>query len=193
MHYTIGLQDPNARPGTYLYVADLLEQLRRKYPGGYQKIYFQAFDKLVDAFPPGEPQKAFQALYAERRATFPAEIVWEANEHHYPLPEAKDPVGRLAKRKFYWLGCQDVEDCQLVHAVRDQNRIRLEVSHRLAGTKGLTIFLRGDQLDPAQDVTVEVEERVVYRGRPQPDVWTVLETLDDKLDRSLVFDRRIDL
>jgi hypothetical protein len=33
----------------------------------------------------------------------------------------------------------------------------------------------------------------VWHGKPEPDAWTVLETLDDKLDRSLVFDRRIEL
>jgi hypothetical protein len=33
----------------------------------------------------------------------------------------------------------------------------------------------------------------LYRGRPRPDFWTVLETLDAKLDRSMVFDRRIEL
>ncbi len=48
-------------------------------------------------------------------------------------------------------------------------------------------------IERGADVVVKSGAEELYRGQPQPDVWTVLETLDDKLDRSMVFDRRIEL
>ena len=42
-----------------------------------------------------------------------------------------------------------------------------------------------------QEVVVRYEGKVLYRGMPVPDVATVLETLDARLDRRLVFDRRV--
>jgi hypothetical protein len=36
-----------------------------------------------------------------------------------------------------------------------------------------------------------VDGKEVWRGRPTPDFATVLESLDARLDRTLVFDRRV--
>jgi hypothetical protein len=48
-------------------------------------------------------------------------------------------------------------------------------------------------IDPSADVVVRTKDKELYRGKPQPDLWTVLETLDERVDRSMVFDRRIEL
>ena len=48
-------------------------------------------------------------------------------------------------------------------------------------------------INPAKEVVVMSNGTELYRGRPAPDFWTVLETLDARLDRSMVFDRRIEL
>jgi len=57
----------------------------------------------------------------------------------------------------------------------------------------LTVFLNEEMIDVTKEVVVELDEEEVYRGMPVPDFWTVLETLDAKLDRRMVFDRRIEL
>jgi len=192
MHYTIGLEDKNTRPGTYLFVADVLEKLRERYPAGYGRIQFESFPGLAHEFPPGEPAAAFKFLFAQERATFPREIVWEATRTMSPEPDSNDKVGRLVKPMFYWLGCKEIEERQWVHAVREKNEIRLDFVKRAAGVKGLTIYLRGDMIDAKSDVVVRSGDTELWRGKPEPDVWTVLETLDEKLDRAMVFDRRIE-
>jgi hypothetical protein len=42
-------------------------------------------------------------------------------------------------------------------------------------------------------VIVRYRGKELYRGRPAPDFWTLVETLDERLDTSMVFDRRVDL
>ena len=46
---------------------------------------------------------------------------------------------------------------------------------------------------PQSAILMLEREEELYRGRPEPDFWTVLETLDAKLDRRMVFDRRIEM
>jgi hypothetical protein len=74
-----------------------------------------------------------------------------------------------------------------------KNTIALECEQTRDGAKGVTLFLDARMIDPASEVVVTYGGAELYRGKPEPDVWTVLETLDDKLDRSMVFDRRIEL
>ena len=46
-------------------------------------------------------------------------------------------------------------------------------------------------IDVAKRSSCACDGKEVYRGRPQPDVATILESLDARLDRTLIFDRRI--
>lgn len=193
MHYTIGLDDPRTMPGTYLFVADVLASLRAKDPEGYAKIHFQAVPDLVHEFPKGEPARGLEFLLNERRERFPSKLVWEYTRDPSPSPEANEPAARIQKTLFYWLGCRDPRDFQTIRAARTGNTITLEVSQTKDGVKGITLFLNPSMIDPAADVVVKSGEVELYRGKPAPDVWTVLETFDDKLDRTLVFDRRIEL
>jgi hypothetical protein len=193
MYYTIGLADDHCMPGTYLYVADRLDELRKEYPGGYSKIHFETIPGLGHAYPPGEPAGAFKYLFAQTRDTFPAEVVWEYALTPSPEQDSGDFVSRLPKPIFYWLGCKHPQDNQRVHAKRDKNVITLDCRNTKSGAKGMTIFLSAEMIDPSAEVVVKVKDDAVYQGKPEPDAWTVLETLDDKLDRSMVFDRRIDL
>ena len=191
MAYTIGLADQNCMPGTYLYVADRLSELAHADPGGYAKIHFQSIPNLAHAFPPGEPKTALDYLLAEKRDTLPAKVVWEYAADPSPQPVATDKVTRIAKPCFYWLGCKQPADRQTIKATRKGNEIVLDVKG--TGTSGLTLFLNSSMIDPAQDVVVELGEKELYRGQPKPDAWTVLETLDARMDRAMVFDRRIEL
>ncbi|MEQ1891691.1 MAG: alpha/beta hydrolase-fold protein [Planctomycetota bacterium] len=193
MAYTIGLADKNTMPGTYLFVADRLSELAQADPGGYAKIRFQSIPGLDHAFPPGEPAKALDYLLAETRDTFPTRLVWEYVSAPSPEAGPADPVARIARPYFYWLGCKDPLDRQTITATRKGNAIELEARGCAHGTSGITLYLNAAMIDPAQDVVVTSAGKELYRGKPVPDAWTVLETLDARLDRVLVFDRRIEL
>jgi len=193
MWYTIGLADPQCQPGTYLFVADRLDELRNADPGGYEEIHFTATPGIGHAFPPGEPEAGFRFMKDRVRDTFPKTLVWEYAAAPFPLPDEEDKTSRCRKRIFYWLGCDDAADFQLVRAELQDNTITVRAERRAAGIRGITIFLNDRMIDPSSDVVVVSEGSEVWRGRPKPDLWTVLETLDDKVDRKMVFDRRITL
>jgi len=193
MWYAIGLADKNCMPGTYLYVADMLDQLRASDVGGYSQIHFKTYEGLAHAFPPGEPAAAIEFLLAQRRDTFPEQLTWEYVSDPMPTPESSDASTRMAKTEFYWLGCQEPEDRQRVTARREGNVISITTSGRAAGAKGLTIFLNASMIDASQEVVVKIGDAELYRGRPAPDLWTVFESIDARADRSMVFDRRIEL
>ena len=193
MAYAIGLADQNTMPGTYLYVADRLAELARDDPGGYAKIRFEAVPELAHAFPPGEPKKALDYLLAETRVTFPERVTWEYVSAPSPEPGPSDKVARLAKPLFYWLGCPSPVDRQWVRATRKGNAIELEARGTSGGTDALVLYLNARMIDPAEEVVVTSGGQELYRGKPVPDAWTVLETLDARLDRAMVFDRRIEL
>lgn len=191
--YSIGLEDRNTMPGTYLYVADMLERLRKDDPGGYANIHFTTVPGLAHAFPPGEPAAAMKFLQAQKRDAFPVKLVWEYVTDPSPESTPKDKVKRYQKHIFHWLGCKDPEDRQTLRAERVKNAISLSTKSRSTGTKGCVVYLNAAMIDPAAEVVVSVDGKEVQRAKLVPDVWTILETLDDKLDRTLVFDRRIEL
>ncbi|MSR63694.1 MAG: hypothetical protein EXS08_14800 [Planctomycetes bacterium] len=193
MAYTIGLADKNTMPGTYLFVADRLAELAKADPGGYAKIHFESIPGLAHAFPPGEPAKALDYLLAETRDSFPTRVVWEYVSAPSPEPGPADLVTRLARPYSYWLGCKDPLDRQTITATRKANAIELEARGTAHGTSGITLYLNAAMIDTAQEVVVSSAGKELYRGKPAPDAWTVLETLDARLDRVLVFDRRIEL
>ncbi len=189
----IGLEDRNCMPGTFLFVADRLAELRARDPGGYAKFRFRSFPGLAHEFPEGEPAGVLEKLSGERRDALPACVVWETAVAPFPLPDDEDLVSRLPKTCFYWLKFEAPADNQLVRATREDNVITLELRGTPAGAKGLTLLLDERLIDPARDVIVRWKGQELYHGRPQPDVWTVLETLDARVDRTLTFDRRIEL
>jgi Dienelactone hydrolase family len=195
MWYTTGLIDKNCMPGTYLFVWDMIEDLRKDDPGGYLKIHFKAHAGVAHAFPPGEPGKGFKFMEKQTRDRFPKTLVWEYTSRPYPLTtrEERGIYSRYVKRDYYWLRCAQPRDRQRIRAERRGNHITLELRGTKSEAKGITIFLNEEMIDPKLEVVVKVRGKEIYRGNPAPDFWTVLETMDARLDRSMVFDRRIDL
>ncbi len=189
MWYYAGLADQNCMPGTYLYAADVLAELRKNDPEGYGKIHFKTYPGLAHAFPPGEPGNGLKFISGEKRETFPKRIVWEYATNPFPLPDGEDKTTRIQKRYFYWLKCPDPMDRMYLTASIKDNVITIEDN----SMSELTIFLNDQMIDTSKEVVVMRGETETYRGRPVPDFWTVMETLDARLDRKMVFDRRIEL
>jgi hypothetical protein len=100
-------------------------------------------------------------------------------------------VGRFVKRDFYWLHCDRPADRSTVTATIADNVVDLTLDQ--AHAEDFTVLLNARMIDPAKEVVVRADGKELYRGKPVPDVATVLETLDARLDRSLTFDRRVRL
>ena len=192
MWYYIGLADKNCMPGTYLYVKDLLDELRQEDKDGYRNIHFKTIPGLAHAFPPGEPAEGLKFMEKERRRTFPTKIVWEYATDPEPRPNG-DPVDRLPKHVFYWIRCRELRDAQQIRVELADNVIELETAGTAEGAKGITLYLNDKLIDPRKPVVVRHRKKEIYSGRPVPDFSTIVETMDEKVETSMIFDRRIDL
>lgn len=193
MYYYIGLEDVNCMPGTYLYIADMLERLRTEDEGGYANIRFTTYEGLAHEQPPGEPRGLLKWLPKQRRETFPKTVVWETATNPFPLGDEGEKVDRRQKRNFYWLGAEELTDRQKIRATITDNLIEIEVQGRESGAKGLVIYLNDKMMDPGKDVVVQHEGAEIYRGKPTANLGVVLESLDARVDRAMVFDRKIEL
>ena len=193
MYWFIGLADDHCMPGTYLYAWDRLLELKKADPDGYAHLVFSTTPGLGHAFPPGEPAHLLKWMAPQKRTALPEKIVWEMAETVFPEPEddVDRRVGRLPKLDFYWLHCDRPVDRALVTATRKGNEF--EVDPNTVDLRDLSIWLKPSMIDPSTDVVVRAAGREVYRGKPTPDVATVLESLDAKCDRTLTFDRRVHL
>jgi hypothetical protein len=186
----IGLSDRNCMPGTFLFVADRMEELKRDDPEGYRLWNFKTYPGLAHAYPPGEPSACFKFLEKERRDAFPKKLVWEYATDPFPLPDAEDKTTRYRKTHFYWLRNDAPADRQTVIASREGNAFSIESSH---GLGGIRILLNPKMIDVAADVVVTSNGKEVYRGNPAPSLRAMAESLDAKVDTTLLFDREIEL
>lgn len=191
MYYYIYLGDTHCMPGTYLYAWDRLMELKAEDPEGYGKLQFKAYPGGEHQFPPGEPSAGIKYIEKQVRETFPKTIVWEYAAFPFPMPDDEDnaKTTRFQKHYYYWLYCRNPRDRQTVRASIKGNTIEIEGTM----TDEFTIFLNDKMIDPKKEVVVMSNGAELYRGRPVPDFWTVLETLDARLDKKMVFDRRIEL
>jgi dienelactone hydrolase len=193
MWYFIGEEDDHCMPGTYLYVADYLERLRKDDAGGWGEIHFKTYPGMRHEFPKGEPAGALDFLFKQKRTRAPETLVWEYAKVQSPEPDANDKVTRIDTHSFYWLRCKDPQDRQWIRATRKGNTIELVCRGTASGAKGLTIYLDSTLIDPTQEVVVTLAGAEIFRGKPKPDFWSILECMDERVERSMVFDRRIEL
>jgi predicted esterase len=190
VYFYTGYEDENCMPGTFLIAWDQLQEIKESDPDGYQDVRFAAYEGLAHAFPPGEPSKGLKWVAARKRVTFPAKLVWEYIAQPQPLPAADEKMPRYQKEWFYWLRCTAPADAMQVTAVHKGNEFDFELVGRNF-PDDFTIYMNPEMIDVKNDVVVRVDGKEVYRGKPVPDVVTVLESLDAKMDRRMVFDRKV--
>ena len=195
VYFYTGSKDVNCEPGTFLKAFQQIEELRKEDRGGYEQIEFTCHPGIAHTFPPGEPTKGYKWIEDKRRNAFPEKITWQYNAAPWPPADGEDAgkAKRRPKRWMYWLHCDAPEDYMEVSAARSQTEqehvIDLEVAK--AFPDDFTVYLNDRMADPAKEVVLRVAGKEVYRGTPKRGYDVILESLDAKLDRTLVFDRKV--
>ncbi|MDJ0521598.1 MAG: dienelactone hydrolase family protein [Planctomycetota bacterium] len=196
VYFYTGEKDVNCEPGTFIKAWQTIAALKERDPDGYGLIRFKSHPGIAHSFPPGEPGKGYKFVQDQRRNAYPTKIVWEYNNQPWPGADADDEgkATRRPKQWMYWLYCERPEDRMVITATRKNvegvHVVELDVG-KLAYPDDFTVYLNERMVHPGQTVVVKVGGKEVYRGVPQPDFVTVLESLDAKLDRTLTFDRKI--
>ncbi|MDA1195450.1 MAG: dienelactone hydrolase family protein [Planctomycetota bacterium] len=195
VYFYTGSIDVNCEPGTFLRAFQMIEELRKEDRGGYEQIEFACHEGVAHTFPAGEPGKGYKWIEAKRRDAFPTKIVWHYNEAPWPPGDAEDAgkATRLPKRWMYWLHCTHPVDYMEIVAARSATDTEhvIDVEAVKVFPEDLTIYLNDRMADPAREVVVRVAGEEVYRGKPARGYDVIFESLDARLDRTLVFDRRV--
>ena len=172
---------------------EIIEELRKGDRGGWKDIVFKCHPGIAHTFPPGEPTKGYKWIKDKRRRAFPEKIVWQYNELPWPPADAKDKVSRYMKRWMYWLHCAQPTDYMDVVAARSQTDSEhvIDLTFTKAFADDFSVYLNDRMADPTKEVVLKVKGTEVWRGRPKRGYDVILESLDAKLDRTLVFDRKV--
>ncbi|MFN0206913.1 MAG: dienelactone hydrolase family protein [Planctomycetota bacterium] len=186
LYYTTGSADKNCLPYSYLFAEKLLADLKKQHPADYD-INFRCVEGLAHAYAPGEPQKAFEWLLNRKRKTFPKTLTWE----HAKEIQFVSPGPRYLTKNYYWLRCNDPADFMRVDAEIKGQEIAINVKKH--DPAGFTIFLNKDLIDVTKEIIVKINDQEKFRGILEPSFSAMIESLSSRLDRNMVFDRRIDL
>jgi hypothetical protein len=187
LYYTSGADDRQCPPDTYVFAEAILDKLRAEHPGDFATS-FRLVPGLAHAFAPGEPQGSFDWMTGKRRQRFPKTLTWEVALDPMPMPGA----GRRIPRDFYWLRFEEPADFQRTDAEIRGQEVRVKVTRKSA-PYGLTVYLSADLLDVDKEVTVYVNDIVQYRGVPEASLAAMLESMSARLDRVMVFTRKISI
>ncbi len=195
VYFYTGSEDENCEPGTFRKAWTTLQELKKNDRGGYEEIRFTCHEGIKHSQPPGEPGKAYKYIKDKRRNAYPTKIVWEYNEDPWIQAGAEDEgkADRLQKEWMYWLHCKAPRDRMYITVTRSETEKEhvIDLEFTLVFADDFTIYLNEKMYDVKKDVVVRVDGKEVYRGKPQPDFATILESLDSRLDRTLTFDRKI--
>ena len=101
-------------------------------------------------------------------------------------------TGRRITRDFYWLRFEDPAEFQRTEAEIRGQEVHVKVAKKDAPL-GLTVYLTPELLNVNQEVVVFVNDIVKYRGVPEPSVAAMIESMSARLDRVMVFTRKIEI
>ena len=197
VYFYTGADDVNCEPGTFLHAWDIIQELKQDDRGGYDLIKFTCHPGIAHSQPPGEPGNAYKYIQSQRRRPFPDKIVWEYNEDPWPQPDRED-VGKSIRRPkqwMYWMYCHTPVDRMTVTASRSETEKAhvIDLEFTLAFQDDFTFWLNDEMVKDDREIVVRVDGEEVYRGKPERTFANVLESLDARLDRRMVFDRKIKL
>jgi hypothetical protein len=157
--------------------------------GAHDPRFFLTYKAEVQAF-----------LKAHPRDPYPKTVEWCVD------PSRKDHDGGFPGNTFRWIRIEEAGDSESnatfddesgllrgglprVLATYDGNRVML----RTRGVKRVTVLVSDQMLDLKKEITVEVNDKVLFRGKVEPDPRAILEEARLFKDRALVFSNRITL
>ena len=167
--------DPNVPPDANRIAVKKLAEARERW-GGFDYEYWEVPGRAHD-LPPGGMEALVAKIADARRTARPAKVVWQNS--------------LVWKRQFYWLSWDVPTRRAIVEADLDpaKNEVRVKCDQ---DPRGLAVLLDDELLDLDKEVVVLLGDKVVFRGKPQRTLATLVRTaLRD--DAQLMFSARIPL
>lgn len=158
IYFTHGAQDQPAPIGSDRRADQILSQLRKEDPGGYEHRYTE-FPDRGHSIPRDELVKSMDWILERKRDANAKRLVWET---YYGW-----------KREFGWLKLDRPELGQKVAAEIKENRVELTLT-KVNGD--LRVRLNRELVDVSKPVTIVVDGRVSWEGKPSASVAVLAES-----------------
>jgi poly(3-hydroxybutyrate) depolymerase len=154
------VDDPQVPPDANQ-AADKSMQEAKKRWGGYERYLYWEVDGYGHGMPNKGPIELLEKVADFERNAHPDTVVWQPD------------LGW--KRQFYWLYWEEPRRRALVHARLDRkaNSIAVTVD---ADARGLCMLLSDELVDMGREVTVSLNDAVVFKGIPKRDFATYVMT-----------------
>jgi pimeloyl-ACP methyl ester carboxylesterase len=166
--------DLNVPPATNRIAAKRLEEAKARW-GGFDFEYWEVPGRAHD-LPPGGMITQLEKIGAKTRDPRPDKVVWQ-------------PVMTWV-RQFYWLWWETPQRGVIVEAQLDKAKNLVELKCDSGAPAGLSILLDDALLDIDKDVTVTLEGKEVFRGKPVRTLSTLVITAE-RNDVDLSFSARV--
>lgn len=124
-------------------------------------------------------QVALEWMAGFERNPYPKKIVWKQDD--------------VTHERFYWIGVpkqQQIERTEVIVS-RDGQAITIEQADE--SIKTLIIYLRDDMLDLDKPVTIRWRDQTVFAGIAMRRMATLYQTLQQRMDKHLMFPVRIEV
>jgi len=151
--------DPQVPPSVNRAAAKKVEEARALW-GGYPFEYWEV-EGHGHALPPGGMGSLLAKIKDRVRDPRPMKVVWQPSLEW--------------KRQFYWLWWSDPERSATVIAECDREKNQIVITST-ADTKGLEVLLDDRLVDLDREVTVRLGDRVVFQGKPQLTLASLVKT-----------------
>jgi predicted esterase len=171
-----GANDRQVGPEPDRRAAQVLKELKEKY-GPYDYIY-KEYPNIGHGTPPDGVAPIFQWMSTKRRNPYPKMVIWEAT--------------RAYKKLFWWVklrnGAGGFGAGRTVVKIDSGNKFVVE-----QGGSGLEIFLNEKMgISLSKEITVvDSSGQELYRGRPDPSIAALVESIEARRDPEMTFTARI--
>jgi hypothetical protein len=170
-----GGKDRPAPPWSDAECDRILRELAAKHPGSYRHKYL-FYPKRGHALPGGAMAAAVKWIVQFERTPYPKTVCWEPN--------------RPFNTQFYWLAVDKPQLFTRLNGAIEGNAIRIETLN-LHG--GFRVLLNRHLVDLGKPVAITVNGQLVFNGRVQPRLSTILRTVADRVDERQWFSGEVGL
>jgi len=165
--------DPQVPPVANRFAVKRLEEARATW-GGYDFEYWEVPKRGHD-LPPGGFDALLDKVAKKARAAHPSKVVWQP--------------AISWKRQFYWLWWEKPVAGAIVVAEVDRAKNEIRVTCDKPA-EGLAVLLDDSLVDMSREVAIRLEDKEVFRGKPERSLSVVLETAA-RNDPELAYSARI--
>lgn len=165
---------------------------------GY-RVTYKELPELKHQFPATETDKILDWFRTQKRSPYPKQIKFSTDSPKYPssfwieITEFSQLVGQLSVRRDAFGRMTKSEGLSETATVEAEIRKDNEVSLATHGVNALRLYLDEELIAMEKPVRVSINGKIVYSGKTERSLQTMLDTVKKRNDRNALFSAYLDV